>query len=65
MTKEQATGIFNNKPQTVISLSIKNPAGCWVISGDLRIYVGKKPNFWFKFWHKALLGWKFEEQNDE
>jgi hypothetical protein len=35
------------------------PAGCWLIGGDLRIYVKTAPTWWQAWWSRRLLGWKW------
>jgi hypothetical protein len=39
--------------------------GCWVISGDLHIYVAKKPNWFHKKITKFLFGWDWKDGDYE
>ena len=36
-------------------------AGCWVIGGDLNVFVCKKPNWFHKKMTKFFLGWEWRD----
>lgn len=37
------------------------PAGCWIISESLQIYVAKRPTFLYRFFTRLLLGWEWRD----
>jgi hypothetical protein len=37
-------------------------SGCWVINQSLRIYVQKRPNWFYRKIVKLILGWDWEHK---
>lgn len=56
-------GIGPNTPAISLHiLSDPQPQACLRISADVIVDVSEKPSWWFRFWHKVLLGWTWEEK---
>lgn len=41
------------------------PCGYWIIQDGMTLWACyKQPNWWLQFWHKALLGWSYETDEE-